>query len=456
MPQPIDTLIQNAHVVTFDAAGASVPDGAIAIDGGRIVDVGPTSDVAGRWEPRTRVFASGQIAMPGLTDAHMHTAQTLMRGLLSTLAATRALRVPTWREYLVPFEAALSPEDVELSGLLAYTSMLASGTTAFFEAGGPHPEAMARAATATGIRGAVSLSTMDGGARIPASMRMTTEEALERNVELVEALPPAEDGSARVTACMSLRQIISCSTELVTAIHREARARGVKVHTHLVEGTYEIDYALEQYGLRPVDYLREIGVFDDTLHGAHSVLASIEDVEHYARHGVSAAHCAKGNYSIGAAPALKMWRKGVSIGLGTDGAANIGTLDLFRVALLARVGQQLVEATPTHNRNGVGLKEPLSMGVVGGSRAMGLHAHTGSLEVGKRADVVLVGTDGPDAAGYSSAEAFLYECASGRDVRTVLVDGEVVVADGQVTTVDIEEIRARAATRQRELAAAVA
>lgn len=455
-PRSIDTLIQNAHVVTFDDSGTILADGAIAIHEGRILEVGPSHVLSETYAPTRRIFANGQIALPGLTDAHIHTAQTLMRGLLSTLGRTKALRVPTWREYLVPFEASLTPDDVELSGQLAYSSMLATGTTSFFEAGGPHPESMARAAVETGIRGAVSLNTMDGGARIPESMRMSTEEALQRNIDLVDAWPHDPDGGTRVSACMSLRQIITCTPELVTGIHQAAQERGVKVHTHLVEGTYEIDYALENFGRRPVEYLLELGVFDHTLHGAHSVLASIEDVELYAAHGVSAAHCAKGNYAIGAAPALKMWRKGVAIGLGTDGVANAGTLDMFRVAMLARVGQQYIEATPVHNRNGVGLEEPLQMAVTGGAQAMATHGYTGTLAAGKRADIVLVGTDGPDAAGYSSAEAFLFECASGRDVRTVLVDGEVVVDDGEMTTVDTEQIRAKAAVRQQELAAAIA
>lgn len=454
--QHIDTLIQNAHVVTFDSKNSIIADGALAVHEGKIIDIGATADLSAKYEPARRIFASGKIALPGLTDAHIHTAQTLMRGLLSTLGRTKALRVPTWREYLVPFEDSLSPEDVELSGQLAYSSMLTTGTTSFFEAGGPHPESMAKAAVQTGIRGAVSLNTMDGGSRIPGSMQMTTDEALQGNIDLVEAWPNDPAGGNRVTACMSLRQIITCTPELVRAIHREATVRGVKVHTHLVEGTYEIDYALENFGHRPVEYLLELGVFDEALHGAHSVLASIEDVELYAEHGVSAAHCSKGNYAIGAAPALKMWRKGVNIGLGTDGVANAGTLDMFRIAMLARIGQQFVEGTPVHNRNGVGLEEPLQLAVTGGARAMATDSYTGSLEIGKRADIVLLGTDGPDAAGYSSPEAFLFECASGRDVHTVLVDGEVVVAEREVTTVDIEEIRSQAIARQQELAQALA
>jgi 5-methylthioadenosine/S-adenosylhomocysteine deaminase len=455
-PRPVDLLLEHAYVVAFDAQRTVHSDGAVAISSGAIVDVGPTDEVRGRVVPAARRDLGGRIMIPGLVDAHLHTAQTMMRGLLTDLRRRGDLRVPTWREYLVPFEAHLTEEDVELSGLLAYSTLLATGTTAFFEAGGPHPEAMARAAWAAGIRGSVSQSTMDGGDRIIGSMRTTTEEALRRNIEVAEALPSAADGTVRVTGGMSLRQIITCSPELVVDVHREARSRGVKVHTHLAEGTYEIDYALERFGRRPVEYLQEIGVFTDTLHGAHSVLVGDEDITRYAQHGVSAAHCAKGNFGIGPAPAVRMWRRGVDIGLGTDGVASLGTLDLFRVAMIARVGQQLVEGVHRHNRNEIDPREPLEMAITGGARSMGLGDVIGSIEIGKRADLVVIGMESPDAAGYDSEEAFLYECASGRDVTDVFVEGVPVVANGEVTTVDVAEIRARARVRQRELAGRIA
>lgn len=455
-PGTADLIIRNAHVVTFDASSRVIADGAIVIDGGGIVAVGDTAEVTRSWVARSTIDAAGKIAMPGLIDAHMHTAQTLLRGLLATLATKGSLRVPTWREYYLPFEAALSEDDVHLAGELAYTTMLRSGTTTFFEAGGPHPDRMATAAVSTGIRGSVSQSTMDGGSRIPDAMLMTRDQALEANIRVVENWPQGTDVPARVAGGMSLRQVITCSPELVVDIHREARARNVKVHTHLVEGTYEIDYSLEKFGMRPVDYLVDLGVFDETLHCAHSVFLDDADVELYVRRGASACHCAKGNYAIGSPPALQMWRRGVAIGLGTDGVGSLGTLDMFRVAMLTKVGQQLVHGTPVHNRNAVGASEPLEMAVKGGARAMGLDQHIGSLETGKRADILLVSTDGPDAAGYSTPEAFLFDCASGSDVRTVLVDGRVVVCDGEVLTADVADIARRASERQRQLASVIA
>ncbi|MFV0375242.1 amidohydrolase family protein [Microbacterium sp.] len=451
-----DTIIQNVFLVTFDRDATVIADGALAIRDGVIVDRGSTAEVTARWSADQRVFGGGQIAIPGLTDAHFHTAQSLMRGMLATLQQRTRLRVPTWREYYLPFEAALSPDDIALSGEFAYATMLRTGTTNVLEAGGPHPERMGEAAQRAGIRATVTASTMDGGSRVPPSMIMTAEEAVARNIEVVEAFPAEVDGSRRVTGGMSLRQVITCSPELVQTIHAEARRRGVTVHTHLAEGTYEIDYCLEHFGRRPVDHLIDLGVFTRTLHCAHSILVDDAEIASFAVRGVTVCHCAKGNYAIGAAPAARMWRRGVGVGLGTDGVATLGTLDMFRVAMLTGLGQQLVEATPTHNRNGIPPEEPLQMAITGGALAGRQSDVIGSLEVGKRADVVLLTTTGPDAAAYASEEAFLYECASGRDVTTVLVDGEVVVSDGEVQTLDYERVCAVAAARQAELANVIA
>lgn len=449
-PRPIDLLVQHAYVVAFDDAGTVLPDGAIAIDGGTIVEVGATADLTDRYAPRERVFAGGRLAMPGLVDSHLHTAQTMMRGLFAELARNHAMRQPMWREYLIPFESNMSEDDVELSGLLAYSNLLRTGTTTFFDAGGPHPLAMARAARQAGIRGIVTRSTVDLAIDIPASMLLTTDQAIEENIAVVEALA----GDERVTGAMGLRQIMNCSPELIVAIHDEARRRGVKVHTHLLEGMDEIDYAVVQHGKRPVPYLVDLGVFTDTLHCAHSVYASPWDLQHYVG-GPSVGHCSN-NYRFGVPRALEMWRMGVAIGLGTDGAATSqGTLDMFRIATMVQLGQQHVYGVPVHDFEMLEPDEALRMATRGGARALGLGDRIGALEAGRAADVVLLRLDGPDAAVTVSPFAFLVDAATGRDVDTVLVGGEVVVRDGEVLTVDLEEIRGRGTTRQRELVAAL-
>lgn len=450
-PAPIDLLVLHAYVVTFDDVGTVHTDGAIAIDDGRIVEVGSTADLVARYAPRERLLADGKLAMPGLIDAHLHTAQTMMRGLWAELARKHAMRQPAWREYLIPFESNLDEEDVHLSGQLAYSNLLMTGTTTFFDAGGPYPLAMARAAREVGIRGVVTRSTVDQATDIPASMQLTTEQAIEENIAVVEALV----GDDRVTGAMGLRQIMNCSPELITAIHEEARRRGVKVHTHLLEGTDEIDYAVVQYGKRPVPYLVDLGVFTQTLHCAHSVFATPWDVLAYAENGPSVAHCGN-NYRFSVPRALEFWRAGVPVGLGSDGAGTSqGTLDLFRITTWVQLGQQQLYGPAAHDFEVLEPDEALRMATCGGAAALGLADRIGSLEPGKAADVVLLRLDGPDAAVTVSPFAFLVDAATGRDVDTVLVGGEVVVRGGEILTLDLAEARARAVPRQRELIASL-
>ncbi|MFT4267191.1 MAG: amidohydrolase family protein [Xenophilus sp.] len=449
---PVDLLMRGASVVTMDDVGTVIDDGVVAVQGARITWVGARAD----WDALGIAAASvidgtGRIALPGMIDAHFHTGQQLLRGKLVQMGRTRALRNPPWKNYFLPFEGLLTPEDVHLSGLVAYANMLMVGTTCFAEAGGPHPDEMARAALDVGVRGFVALSTADqntdfAGASVPGSMMLSTEQALERNVALVRRWS-AQD---RVRATLSLRQIIVCSPPLIEAIGHAARELDAKIHTHLGEGTYEVDYALERFGKRPTEYLEDLGVLSHHLHCAHSVILSPGEVDLYARYRVTACHCALGNFGIGRPRLQEMWRRGIAIGMGSDGASG-GTIDLFRIAHGARVGLQASEGHPYHSRQPMGGEDLLRIVTRGGARALGMEAEIGSLEAGKRADLILVDPGDFDQFGARDA---LYTAANtvvGRDVRTVVVNGQVVMKERELQRVDAEEIRARLAARLPEI-----
>jgi 5-methylthioadenosine/S-adenosylhomocysteine deaminase len=174
-------------------------------------------------------------------------------------------------------------------------------------------------------------------------------------------------------------------------------------------------------------------------------------VELYVKRRVSAAHCAFNNYSIGPPRLAEMWRRGIDIGLGTDGAASWGPLDIFQVAHVARVGQQAVFGTPWHIRGNVTSEELLAVATTGGARALGLEGAIGSLEVGKRADVLVVDRDALDQGPYDDPLFVASSIVTGRDVRTVVVDGRVVMKDREILTVDVEALRARLAARRPAL-----
>jgi len=442
IPERADILIRRAYVVTLDPENRVLSDGAIAISGNRITWIGSSTEAA-KIAASEVIDAYGKIVLPGLIDAHFHTGQQLLRGKLQAIGRKRPLKLPIWKNYLIPWESCLEPEDVHLSGLVAYSNMIQVGTTCFAEAGGPHPDEMGRAALEVGIRGFISQSTVDQseniGATVPPNMLFSHDEALEKNVSLVNRW---KDGD-RVKAWMSLRQVIVCSPALIRDIAAEAKAADVKIHTHLCEGSYEIDYTAEKFGLRPTEWLDSLGVLSHHLHCAHSVLLSDREVDLYQKHRLSACHCAFGNYSIGHHRLVEMWRRGIDIGLGTDGPGGGGTLDIFQVARVARIAQQAIHSSTLHWKDPISAEELLRVAAQGGARALGIYDQVGTLEVGKKADILLCNVDSMD---HQPMQDPLFVAASvvvGRDVDTVLVDGQVVMRKRELVGVDVERIEAR-------------
>jgi 5-methylthioadenosine/S-adenosylhomocysteine deaminase len=413
----------------------------MAIRAGRIVWLGPATEAVHRFAAKQTLQAAGRIALPGLIDTHFHTGQQLLRGKLVELARRRHLRIPIWRNYLIPFESMLDEEDVYLSALLAYSNMLRVGTTCFAEAGGPHPDQMGRAAEEVGIRGFIALSTLDTPEGIPETMRLTTRQAIDRNADLVKRWnTPGRDG--RVQAWLALRQLIVCSEELWNTFRDLSAELGVHVHIHLAEGTYEVDYATERWGARPAEYLERIRFLGPNILAAHSILLSQREVDLYAERRVAVAHCPQGNYLIGPPKLPEMRRRGIPIGIGSDGASN-GSIDLFQAAHLSWVAQQSHFGTPWHDRSVFSPEDLLSMATNGGAAAVGREDDLGSLEVGKRADVLLVHPHELDLQPVYDPGFTASRCVNGRDVETVIVDGKVVMRDRRLESVDEEQLRAR-------------
>ena len=434
--QTVDLLILGADVVCLDTPGTVVPDGAIAITGNRIQWIGPRADAARLFDAASTIDGSGKIAMPGLIDTHVHTAQHLLRGKIAEIARRERVKIPIWKNYYIPFEAMLDPEDVYLSGLACYANMITVGTTCFAEAGGPHPEEMGRAALETGIRGFLARSTIDQGEAFPDSMRLSTDSALRANVELVEQWA----GQDRVRAWLSLRQIITCSPPLIRMTIEAAQELDTRIHVHLCEGSYEVDYTMERFGKRPAEYMESIEGLGSFLHTAHSTLASPGEVDLYAERDCSVGHCPFNNYHVGPHPLLHMWRRGIRVGLGTDGAASWSSLDIFRAAHAARIGQQAVAGTPLHFHDIMPSDRLIRVATNGGAAALGLEDEIGSLEVGKKADILIVECSELDQMPRYDPLFAVATMTVGRDVRTVVVDGEVVMKDRELLTIDRDRL----------------
>ncbi len=439
-PKPVDLLIHDADIVTFDDAGTVIVDGAIAVEGNSIVWMGKAPDALKLFRAKNVIKATGLTAMPGLTDTHYHTGQQLLRGKLAAINRKGSSRSPHWKYYYVPFESSLTPEDVYYSAISGYTSMISAGTTCFLEAGGPHPDEMGRAADEVGIRGRIALSTMDtDDEELPQSYRMTTDQALKANQELVERWRK----HPRVNAWLSLRQMMVNTEALRVEIAKLAEELDTGIHTHLSEGTYEIDYSVAKYKLRPPAYLEKIGLLSDRLHCAYSPLLTPEEVDLYAKYDVSVAHCAFNFYGVAPHGFSDMVRKNIRVALGTDGTGSRCTLDLFQVAHYAVLAQHIVVGLPQYAPAPLGYDRMLKLAVRHGARAARMGDKLGSLEIGKLADIVLVSTNDYDQYPSVDPVITLAQSCVGRDVRTVIIDGRIVMKDRQFQTIDLESVHRR-------------
>ena len=369
--EAVDLVVAGATIVCLDQPGTVVTDGAIAVRGNRIHWIGTKKQADTLFDAASVVDGSGMIAMPGLIDTHVHTAQHLLRGKISEIARREKIKIPIWKNYYIPFEAMLDPEDIYLSGLACYANMITVGTTCFAEAGGPHPDEMGRAALETGIRGFIAQSTIDQGAAFPDAMRMETEQAFRSNVDLVARWAKQD----RVKAWLSLRQIITCSPTLIQMMAEAAADLDTRIHVHLCEGSYEIDYTMEQFGMRPAEFMESIDALSHHVHAAHSTLASPDELDLFVERDCSASHCPYNNYHVGPHPLLQMWQRGIRVGLGTDGAASWGPLDIFRAAHAARIGQQAITGTPLHFHDIMPSDRLIRVATNGGAAALGSACH---------------------------------------------------------------------------------
>jgi len=432
----VDLLVVGADVVCLDKQGTIIRDGAIAIKNNLIHWIGKVSDASKKFKTSNKINGSGKIAMPGLIDTHVHTAQYLLRGKIAEIARRKRIKIPIWKNYYIPFEALLEPEDVYLSALACYANMISVGTTCFSEAGGPYPDKMGEAALKINIRGFLSKSTIDQGDSLPPSMKTDTKKAFSNNLDLVNRW---KDNSL-VKAWFSLRQIMTCSTKLIKMTAEAATDLNSRIHTHLCEGSYEINYSMEQFGLRPTEYLENINSLSHHLHAAHSILLSPNEIDLYLERNCSASHCPFNNYHIGPHPLLNMLHRGIRVGIGTDGTAPWSSIDIFRATHAARIGQQLAAGTPIHFHDIMPSEKLIKVATYGGAEALGIQDEVGSLEVGKKADILILNCDDMDQFPLYDPLFAISTMMLGRDVTTVIIDGIVVMKNRELLTIDKEKL----------------
>ena len=443
----VDLLILHGSVITMGPDNKVIEDGAVAIKGDTIKAVGPAREISDKYLAAEIIDASHTVVLPGLVDTHFHTGQQFERAMLYHISKEMKLREPVWQNYLITFEANLRDEDVYLSALFAYSNLLKNGTTCFADAGGPLPESMAPAIEKTGIRGILARSTLDLKEGIPPEMQDTISGIANKGENFYRQWNGKADGRIRVW--MGMRQIMICSRELLECLKDLADQLKTGIHIHLSEGTYEVDYAIEKSGLRPAEYLASIGFLGSNVHAAHSVLLSDKDLDLYQKYDVSVAHCPAAAFMYcGVARVPEMLRRGIRVGLGTDGALSSGgSLDLFRQMHISLYTMAATFGVPYRNPTPLLPDDLLRVATLGGAQALSWDHEIGSLEVGKKADLIMLNCNDLDVLPSYDPIYMAASNASGAQVKTVFVNGKIVVKDGVLVNVDEAELKAKVKER---------
>jgi 5-methylthioadenosine/S-adenosylhomocysteine deaminase len=435
---PSSLLIRNALIVTMNDA-FDVIEGSVVVRDGRIAAIGPDAD---RHQADSRIDAGGRYLLPGFVQTHVHLCQTLFRGLADDLTLLDWLKRRVW-----PMEAAHTPASLRAATRMAVAELLRTGTTTVLTMETVHDtDVVFETLAGTGIRATVGKCMMDGDSDAPARLKEETRESILES----EALRARWHGAAngRLRAAFAPRFAISCTRDLLESVAALSAASGTIVHTHASESRDELRVVRQMSGMDNVEYLAATGLASPRLCAAHCVWVDHRAQQLLQDHRVKVLHCPGSNLKLGSgiAPVPELRARGISVSLGTDGGACNNRLDMFDEMRLAAT-LQAMRLEP----GVLPARDVLWMATREGARALGLEQEIGSVEIGKRADLILVDRDRPHLVPGRDPYSTLVYAAHGSDVWATVVDGAVLVRDGQLVADDAEAIAAEARLQAGQL-----
>jgi len=417
-------LIKNGTLVTMDDRN-SIVRGDLLIRDQLVEAIGGTGQTAD-----TVIDAAGCAVIPGFVQTHIHLCQTIFRGAADDLALIDWLKQRVW-----PMEAAHSAASIKASARLGIAELIKGGTTcALTMETVNHTEEVFKVVEESGFRATVGKCMMDKGDEVPRALQEQTANSIDESLELLEEWHGKANG--RIRYCFAPRFAVSCTRELLEKVARLARVRGVMIHTHASENTTECEMVEQETGLRNITYLDSLGLTGRHVALAHCVHLSDDEIETLKTTQTNVAHCPSSNLKLGSgiAPIVKLLEQGVSVSLGADGAACNNRLDMFTEMRTAALLQKAL-----HGPEVLPASRALRMATIDGARALGLDAEIGSIEAGKRADLALVRLDRLHATPVADVVSALVYSAQPDDVEAVLIEGEFVLRDGKLLTIDERE-----------------
>ena len=436
--QPADLIVTNGYVVTMNDRKEIVENGVVAIAGGRIVAVGG-AEVAAQFTAARTIDARGAIVMPGMINTHTHASMTVFRGLGDDVP-------DRLRKLIFPLEKALVDRDlVYWGGLHGMIEMIEGGVTTFADMYYFEDE-VARAARAIGMRAILGETIVD----FPAPDAPEPYGGIAYTRKFVEQYR----GDPLITPAFAPHAPYSLDAEHLQQIAKEAEALDVPILMHVAEMADEVTRFRKERNQTPVEYLDSIGLLNRRLLAAHCIFVTDSDIDLLKARDVGVAHAMVANIKSakGVAPALKMFKQGVRVGLATDGPMSGNTIDV--IGQLGYVAK--VHKLETRDRNVMPAIDVVEMATRGGARALRMDDRIGSLEVGKLADVILIDRDNTRMIPFFDVYSALVYAAHAGDVRTAIVHGRVVMEDRKVATVNVPEVRARVGGIADKIRAAVA
>jgi 5-methylthioadenosine/S-adenosylhomocysteine deaminase len=422
----VDFIIRNAIVVTMDGSGTIIENGAVAVRRDRIVAVGRTNEITSKYDAGRVIDATNRVVMPGLINTHTHVPMGMFRGIADDLVLMEWLQ-----KYIFPAEAKNVDEDfVRWGTRLGCLEMIEGGTTTFvdmyyFE------DAIAEETSRAGMRAVLGETLID----FPAPDNKTWEAGMQ----YVERFTDKWKGHPLIVPAIAPHAPYTVSTEHLKQAHELSSRKNVPLVIHVAEDNAEVKTIQERYNASSVAYLERIGLLDNRVIAAHMVWPTPEDIKTLAARKVGVAHCPQSNMKLaaGAAPVPQMLKAGVAVGLGTDGAASNNDLNLWEEMDTAAKLHKLVLKDPTV----LNAKEALQLATINGARAIHLDKEIGSLEPGKRADLIIVNIESSHQWPLYNIYSHLVYATKASDVDTVMINGRLVMEDRQIATIDAAAVR---------------
>ena len=428
--QQVDLIIAGDHIVSMDKNGTVYKDAAIAVTDGVIVAIGTSSEISSSYISDKTVSGDNRIVLPGLVNGHSHAAMTLLRGVADDLALMEWLN-----NYIFPAEVKFVDADfVRIGTELACWEMIRGGTTTFVDMY-YFPDVIAKVVESCGMRAMVSATVIDQ--RSPDAENAA--DSLSKGLAFIDRW---KGRNSRITPILGPHANYTLNAEQLREVRDAALEAGVSISIHISESPYELEYAKKTYGMTSIDLLDSMDFFDAPTIGAHVVWPTETEISILAERKVGVIHNPTSNMktAAGIAPITEMLQAGVRVGLGTDGAASNNDLDMWEemrlAAFLQKVHQMNPEVMPANS--------VLTMATRGGAEAIGMGESIGSLEVGKRADIIQVSFDDVHFVPTYDVISHLVYVADEQDVTTVVVDGNVLMKDRGILTIDTDRVRTEA------------